>query len=56
MSTLAPHLTSGMISIFRERPDDPIAFMATFLEEQSVLIEQQSREAAVKRYHELLEM
>jgi len=53
-ATLLPHITSGMVRILREKPDDPIRFLAEQLHQRSAESREGAEQRARQRFLELL--
>lgn len=53
-ATVLPHVAQGLINIARERPDDPIMYLADYLDSQAKLLESNSEEAAKIEFDLLL--
>jgi hypothetical protein len=53
-ATLLPHITSGMVRILREKPEDPIRFLAQQLHDRSAENREGAEEKARLRFMELL--
>jgi hypothetical protein len=45
-----------MVRVMREKPNDPISFLATFLSEQNAVLQDTSRELARKQFYDLLKI
>ena len=47
-------LTQGMIDIARNRPDDPIAYMANHMLKQAAEVQSQTEQEAFSNFHRIL--
>lgn len=54
--TILPYLTQGMVLIARQYPDDPIMFLAEYLKQKSIEVEEQSEAAAKLDFYNTLEL
>ena len=52
--TVLPYVAQGLINIVRERQEDPIMYLADYLEQQSLLLESESEQQAKKEFDQLL--
>jgi cytidylate kinase len=53
--TILPHVTQGMVQIARQYPDDPIMFLAEYLKQTSIEVEEKSEAAAKLDFYNTLE-
>lgn len=53
-NTIMPVLTKAVITVMRDRPEDPIMFVANSLRKQSEENQAEATERARKRFYELL--
>ena len=50
------HVAEAMVKITRERPEDPIGFFASFLDERGVFLEQEATTNALEKFNNALKM
>lgn len=53
-NTILPVLTKSVIDVMRDRPEDPIMYVANFLAKQSEQNQTEALENARQRFYELL--